>query len=1316
MGIAAISSGTIIGNRFVIEGLAGVGGMGAIYRARDATTGDIVAVKLLHDTATSSIDIERFWREARVLSELHHPGIAAHIAHGYMPDDRPYLAMEWLEGEVLSELLARGPLPMDRCLSIAKKITGALAAAHRIGVIHRDIKPSNVFLCDGPSERVVLLDFGIARRVLGSVETLTRTGVVVGTPAYMSPEQARAEREVGPSADIFSLGCVLYECLTGRSPFAAQHIAGLLARILFEESPPVTSLRRDVPPDLGALISQMLQKDPAKRPRDAGALEQALADLPPLSAFDAPVTIPPPTPGSLTDDEQVLVSVVVASPHASQSDIQSDMIAGLVPPSEKAAEHEALVANLKRFGARVEWLADGWLVAALTRESGSASDVVTIAARCALLIQERWPMSAIALATGRGVLRRHLPMGETIDRAVQLLRGRSGAPPGGAPETRSGALLDDVSAGLLDPRFLCMRTQGGTVLLTEQVSVDESRLLLGRPTPCVGRENELSYLESLLSNCIAESMAQVALVTAPPGMGKSRLRHELARRIGALHPEVKVLLGRGDPLSAGSPYGILGQALRAWAGIQSGVDLEKQKARVRASFEARVEPSEASHTSAFLGELCGVPFGDLNSPSLRAARSDPKVMTEEIRRAFGRWLRAECEAGPVLIVLEDLHWGDPLTVKLIESVARELADLPFMALGLARPEVTNLFPKLWANLAQSIPLQPLPRRACERLVKEVLGPAVKPAALERIVAHAEGNALYLEELIRAAAEGRGSDLPDTLLAMLQARFMRLPAGARRVLRTASIFGLTFWTGAVRSLCGGGTGELPDWIRILVDAEIIDQRRESRFPNDNEHVFRHALMREAAYSLLTEVDRITGHRLASFYLEEAGETEPTLIAEHAQRGGDAERAMRFYTRAAEQAWERNDLDQLLACAERGIACGPTGEPLGHLNALLCAAHMGKMNLAGADEAGSKAIALLPPGSVWWCRALEKLTFVLPHLSQPQRMLALIDRLLETTPAPDAEHVQIVATHFPLSMTSIAGARAAAQKILDFYRTPRVRAILEHDPLARGGAKFGEGWYVRSLEPDPFGALSLALESTDAYKATETLFNRAIPMLLLGITQSDMGDFDAGERTLREGIGLSIELRDSFLLINLTTYLGISISMRRDPAFFEEARRIAKEVAGYGAGPAYEAIAFMIVAAVELGEGNFKGAEEAARRSRELYAAMPPYRPVATGILMDALRQQGRAAEACDLAEEELLYISSFGGVGWSEIPFRVAAVEALAAAGRPEAAEAALRTTLDRIELRAKNIPDPALRERFLSALPENARARALAGAIRKKSL
>ena len=897
---SAITPGSIIVDRFEIDELAGTGGMGAIYRATDRTTKGPVAIKVLHGAATSSVDMNRFLREAQVLAELRHPGIATHIAHGYMPDGRPFLAMELLCGEVLTGHLSRGPLGLARCLSVVRKVTDALAAAHRIGVVHRDIKPGNIFLCSSPPDRVVLLDFGIARHTLGA-DPLTRTGVIIGTPEYMAPEQARAERDIDPSADIFSLGCVLYECLTGRPPFVAQHIAGVLAKILFEESVPVDRLRVGVPAELGSLVAQMLDKNPARRPRNAVVLAEVLARLPALPhSSDEAATVTATAAEALTGSEQVLVSAVVASPRAGD---RAAPPSGLPEVNLTISVQSALLADMERLGARVEWLADGSLVVAQSRESGSATDLVIAAARCALLIKERWPTAAIALATGRGVLSQHGVIGETIDRALKLLREQalSSDTPSGEPKSTSSAIfLDEVSAGLLDPRFLSVQTQGGAVLLGEHEITDASRLLIGKPTPCVGREHELSHLENLLSDCIRDSEAQVVLVTGPPGMGKSRLRYELLRRLGSHHPEVKVLPGRGDPLSAGSPYGIIGQALRSWFQIHGGAEPARQQGQLRSGVCARVGPSEGVHASAFLGELCGVPFPDEASIALRAARNDPKIMSEEIKRAFSRWLRAECEDGPVLLVLEDLHWGDPLSVKLIDVTARELSEKPLMVLALARPEVTDIFPKLWSDLAQAIPLRPLAKRACERLVNEVLGPKVGADTLERIVAHSEGNALYLEELIRAAAEGRGAELSETLLALLQARFLRLLPGARRVLRTASIFGLTFWTGSVQALYGRDDAEVSVWLRVLVEAEVVVQPRESHFSNDTEYVFRHALMREAAYSLLTDEDRRRGHRLASLYLESTGEADPAVIAEHAERGGDAERAVRFYLRAGKRA--------------------------------------------------------------------------------------------------------------------------------------------------------------------------------------------------------------------------------------------------------------------------------------------------------------------------------------------------------------------------------------------------------------------------------
>src|SRR5262249_39727549 len=204
----------------------------------------------------------RFEREGQVLSELHHPCVVRYIAHGFTKAGEPYLAMEWLEGETLDERLARTGLSLEESLRVGRPLSAAAAAAHSRGVVHRDIKPSNLFLVGGQIEQIKVLDFGVARfgRTLSS---MTRTGVLVGTPGYMAPEQASGSREVDARADIFSLGCVLFECLTGRPAFVGEHVIAVLAKIVFEDAPRVSELRDDIPESLDDLVARMRSKDPA---------------------------------------------------------------------------------------------------------------------------------------------------------------------------------------------------------------------------------------------------------------------------------------------------------------------------------------------------------------------------------------------------------------------------------------------------------------------------------------------------------------------------------------------------------------------------------------------------------------------------------------------------------------------------------------------------------------------------------------------------------------------------------------------------------------------------------------------------------------------------------------------------------------------------------------------------------------------------------------------------------------------------------------------------------------------------------------------
>lgn len=229
--------GAVIAERFEVEEVAGQGGMGEVYRARDRDSGRLVAVKVLHAVlATGQGAAQRFEREATLLASLTHPGIVQHVAHGWLADGRGYLAMEWLEGEDLSTRLRRGPLGVEESRALVEQAAEALGLAHKRGVVHRDIKPSNLFLCrDG---RVAVIDFGIARAQAVAVD-MTRTGMILGTPGYLAPEQARrGAKALDARADVFALGCVLFECLTGKPAFSGDNPLAVLSRVLLEEVPP----------------------------------------------------------------------------------------------------------------------------------------------------------------------------------------------------------------------------------------------------------------------------------------------------------------------------------------------------------------------------------------------------------------------------------------------------------------------------------------------------------------------------------------------------------------------------------------------------------------------------------------------------------------------------------------------------------------------------------------------------------------------------------------------------------------------------------------------------------------------------------------------------------------------------------------------------------------------------------------------------------------------------------------------------------------------------------------------------------------------
>ena len=278
--------GTTIGP-YVVERELGRGGMGVVYEARHVGLNQQVAIKvLLPEMSGDPALLDRFFAEAQAAAASRHPGIVR-ILDVNRQHDAAYIVMEFLEGESLTTRVARAaPLPLADVLAITRQLASALSAAHAAGVVHRDLKPDNVYVVPDPDmplgERTKILDFGIAKIAshLASRGRHTRTGTIMGTPTYMSPEQCSGAGVVDHRSDLYSLGCIAFEMLTGQPPFPGE-VGEVIGAHLYRPAPSIRALRPDVPRPVQRLLSTLLAKAPAERPVSAAALVQVLDELTP---------------------------------------------------------------------------------------------------------------------------------------------------------------------------------------------------------------------------------------------------------------------------------------------------------------------------------------------------------------------------------------------------------------------------------------------------------------------------------------------------------------------------------------------------------------------------------------------------------------------------------------------------------------------------------------------------------------------------------------------------------------------------------------------------------------------------------------------------------------------------------------------------------------------------------------------------------------------------------------------------------------------------------------------------------------------------
>jgi serine/threonine protein kinase len=286
--------------QYRVTGVIGQGGMGAVYAAEHALLGRPAAIKvLLPELSQKQEIVTRFFNEARAATAIRHPGIIEIYDFGWTPDGAAYLVMEHLEGETLSRRVRRGVFRWPAALAVVRQIAGALGAAHAKGIVHRDLKPENIFLVPDPEvpggERIKLLDFGIAK-LAGETSTtihVTRTGAVMGTPRYMAPEQCRGV-PIDHRADLYAVGCILFELCTGRPPFLGEGSGDVLAAHIHVPAPTLAASRVKVPAPVERLLQRLLAKAPAQRVQST---EQLVLELDAITAERRAATPPPMGPG-----------------------------------------------------------------------------------------------------------------------------------------------------------------------------------------------------------------------------------------------------------------------------------------------------------------------------------------------------------------------------------------------------------------------------------------------------------------------------------------------------------------------------------------------------------------------------------------------------------------------------------------------------------------------------------------------------------------------------------------------------------------------------------------------------------------------------------------------------------------------------------------------------------------------------------------------------------------------------------------------------------------------------------------------------------
>jgi eukaryotic-like serine/threonine-protein kinase len=987
----------------------------------------------------------RLESEVRALEQLDHPTIVKVLGHGTTASGQPYLVMPWLEGETLADRL-RTRGPLETVDATA--IVSKLAEA--LGHAHE--------------RGVVHRDVKPANVLLAA---RPRSPEAPGTVYLLDFGLARS----------FGRGSTRSGLIAGTAPYLAPEQARgereldaradvfalgclfyecLAGRSPFEADSVTAALAKvlfEQPIDLELVqpavpekVARLVARMLAKDPTRRPVNGRAVA----AALEGAGPSSREPVDAVITASESWLGIAVFVGGNVLPRPV-TDTIDEPPPPSEPriddARSSSSVLSEIRQIA-----LGHGGRVESLFDGSvlvaplgGDAREQALRAAECALSIQAASP-------------------GLSLD--IRMIGSRTTSR--GRAASGRGIRIDETVAGLLGDRFVVERIDSGEARLEGERAASLPALAVRRDLPFVGRELEQDLITDLLERCVERGGARAVLVSGPAGIGKSRLCEEIRRSVDA----VRVIASRADPITTGAPLAMVAQVA------------------------ALLAPNAAPELS----------FGD------EQRGEDPATIRERLAAAFLEVIAGALAGGPVALLLEDVHLCDASSIAFFARALRRFRERRFFLLMTSRPmaPASEVLTEVEQMASVKVTLAPLGEAAMTRLARESLalrgtGPAsAATPTLSEIVRLSDGNPFFLEELVRAFALGQRHTYPAGLLASVQTRLRELDPAVRRVLRAASIFGETFSLEGIGALTGSPRAHIDRSIGILVGQEIVEPPGPSRIAR-----FRHALLREGAYSLLTPEDERLGHLLAARWLVSSGANEPLAIAEHFVRAGEPVTAAPFWSTTARRALVAGDYrgaerHALAGLADPGIPRDLQGE-LAVVHALACK-FLGRNEEAA--EISALAAELLERGRASWFEAIGTAGACSGRLGRSE-VLSAWSRCLHEPPRDElarrkrAQQLTGVATYFPIhGRTDEAEVlvRLEAPALLGAMgRTIEILIALARQDVAQACVHGRDAVALARAEDDPasapqvFALAAMALTAAGAFEEADAWTKEALAML-------------------------------------------------------------------------------------------------------------------------------------------------------------------------------------------------------------------------------